>query len=73
VETYSIDVPGTRADGSLHLIERKTSTESLSPTGERATDKKIEQVNPGDPKLRSPRVGPGRRENGPGPRENGPQ
>ena len=49
VETYSIDVPGTAPDGSLHFIERKTSTESLSPTGERATDKKIEQVNPGDP------------------------
>src|SRR5271157_4242321 len=49
VETYSIDVPGTTRDGSLHLVERKTSTGSLSSTGERATEQKIEQTNPGDP------------------------
>ena len=49
VETYSIDVPGTTRDGSLHLVERKTSTESSSSTGKRATEKKIEQINPGDP------------------------
>jgi hypothetical protein len=48
-ETYSIDVPGTTRDGSLHLIERKTSTESASSTGERATEQKVEQTNPGDP------------------------
>jgi hypothetical protein len=49
VETYSIDVPGTTQDGSLHLVERKTSTESSSSTGERATQQKVEQINPGDP------------------------
>jgi len=49
VETYSIDVPGTTRDGSLHLVERKTSTESSSSTGERATEQKVEQINPGDP------------------------
>ena len=49
VETYSIDVPGTTRDGSLHLVERKTSTESSSSTGERATEQKVEQTNPGDP------------------------
>jgi hypothetical protein len=49
VETYSIDVPGTTQDGSLHLVERKTSTESSSSTGERATEQKVEQTNPGDP------------------------
>ena len=49
VESYSIDVPGTTRDGSLHLVERKTSTRSLSPTGERATEQKVEQINPGDP------------------------
>ena len=49
VETYSIDVPGTARDGSLHLIERRTSTESSSSTGERATEQKVEQTNPGDP------------------------
>jgi len=49
VESYSIDVPGTTRDGSLHLVERKTSTESSSSTGERATEQKVEQINPGDP------------------------
>jgi hypothetical protein len=49
VETYSIDVPGTTRDGSLHLVERKTSTESSSSTGERATEQRVEQTNPGDP------------------------
>ncbi len=49
VETYSIDVPGTTRDGELHLVERRTSTGSSSFTGERATDQRVEQTNPGDP------------------------
>ena len=49
VESYSIDVPGATRDGSLHLIERKTSTENSSSTGDRATEQKVEQINPGDP------------------------
>jgi hypothetical protein len=49
VETYSIDVPGTTRDGSLHLVERKTSPESSSSTGKRETEQEIEQINPGDP------------------------
>jgi hypothetical protein len=49
VETYSIDVPGITRDGSLHLVERKTSIVSPSSTGERATEQKVEQTNPGDP------------------------
>ena len=49
VETYSSDIPGNSQDGSLHLVERKTSTESSSPTGERATQQKVEKTNPGDP------------------------
>ena len=47
-ETYSIDVPGTGEDGSLHLVERKTSIGSSSSTV-RATEQKVEQTNPGDP------------------------
>lgn len=50
VETYSLDVPGTTRDGSLRLVERKTSTGSSSSTGERATEQKVEQTNPGDPR-----------------------
>lgn len=49
LETYSIDVPGTARDGRLHLIERQTNTESSSSTGERTTEQKVEQINPGDP------------------------
>ena len=49
VESYSTDVPGAARDGSLHLVERKTSTESSSSTGQRATEQKVEQINPGDP------------------------
>ena len=64
VETYSIDVPGTTRDGSLHLVERKTGTESSSSTGERATEQKVEQINPGDPDSGLPRVRIGRRQDG---------
>ena len=49
VETYSIDVPGATRDGSLHLVERKSSSEGSSYTGERATEQRIDQTNPGDP------------------------
>jgi hypothetical protein len=49
VETYSIDPPGTTRDGGLHLVERTTSTESSSSTGKRATEQRVEQINPGDP------------------------
>ena len=48
VETYSIDVPGTTPDGTLHLIERKTSTEYPSSAGARATEQRVEQIDPGD-------------------------
>lgn len=49
VESYSIDVLGTTRDGSLHLIERKTSISRSSSTGEQSTEQQVEQINPGDP------------------------
>lgn len=49
VETYSIDVPGTTRDGNLHLVERTTSTGRSRSTGERVTERRVEQINPGDP------------------------
>ena len=49
VESYSVDVPGTTRDGSLHLIERKTSISRSSSTGDRSTEQQVEQINPGDP------------------------
>jgi hypothetical protein len=51
VETYSIDVPWATRDGSLHLVERTTSTERSSSTGEQATEQKVELTNPGNPAL----------------------
>lgn len=49
VETYSVDVPGTTPDGSLHLVERKTSIDRSSSTGERSTEQQLERINPGNP------------------------
>jgi len=49
VEIYSLDTPGTTPDGSLHLVERSTSTHRTSATGEQITEKQVDQVNPGDP------------------------
>jgi len=50
IESFSIDVPGTTRDGSLHLVERRTSTARSNSTGERVTEQKVEQTNPGDPR-----------------------
>ena len=49
VETFSAYVPGRTQDGSLHLVERTTSSMRSSSTGERTTEQKVEQTNPGDP------------------------
>lgn len=68
VETYSIDVPGTTRDGTLHLIERRSSISRSSSSGEQSTEEQVEQINPGDPAagLRVyVSVSPLRRENSP--------
>jgi len=49
VETYSIDVPGKTPDGSLHLVERATTVQRTTATGEQITDQRVEQPNSGDP------------------------
>ncbi len=49
VETYSIDVPGAAQDGSLHLVERATTAQRTSSTGQQTTEQQVEQTNPGDP------------------------
>lgn len=51
VETYSIDVPGSTQDGDLHLVERTTTAQSTSSTGQQTTAKKVERPDPGDPVL----------------------
>jgi hypothetical protein len=49
VETYSVDVPGSTRDGSLHLVERATTAQRTSSTGQQTTTQQVEQLNPGDP------------------------
>lgn len=49
VESYSIDVPGTPRDGSLHLVERAVATETAGSTGRQDVQRKVEQLDPGDP------------------------
>jgi len=49
VETYSISIPGSVGDGSLHLVMRATTAQQTSSTGQQVTDQEVEQANPGDP------------------------
>jgi hypothetical protein len=49
VETYSISVPGAVGDGSLHLVERATTAQQTSSSGQQVTEQQVEQANPGDP------------------------
>jgi hypothetical protein len=49
VETYSTDLPGSARDGSLHLVQRVTTTQPASSTGQQTTVQQLEQPNPGDP------------------------
>jgi hypothetical protein len=49
VETYSLDAPGSTRDGSLHLVERATTAQRTSSTGQQTTEQQVEQPNPGDP------------------------
>jgi len=49
VETYSVDAPGSARDGSLHLVERATTAQRASSTGQQTTEQQVEQPNPGDP------------------------
>jgi hypothetical protein len=47
VETFSADVPGSAGDGSLHLVERTTTLQNTSSTGQQATQRQVERRNPG--------------------------
>lgn len=49
VERYSVDVPGAARDGSLHLVERSTTTQRTSATGQQDAGRQVEQPDPGDP------------------------
>jgi hypothetical protein len=49
VETYSLDVPGSARDGSLHLVERSTTSQRTNSTGQQTTEQQVEQPHPGNP------------------------
>src|ERR1035441_395654 len=49
VESYSVSVTGATPDGSLHLVERATTNQRTSSTGQQVSEQKVEQSNPGDP------------------------
>ena len=49
VETYSISVPGSVGDGSLHLVKRATTAQRPSSTGQQTIEQQVEQADPGDP------------------------
>jgi hypothetical protein len=49
VETYSVDVPGSTGDGSLHLVERAITAQRTSSTGQQTTEQQVERPTPGDP------------------------
>jgi hypothetical protein len=48
---YSIDLPGTTRDGELHLVQRKTTTQSLGSNGQQTSVQQVERPNPGDPRA----------------------
>jgi hypothetical protein len=48
-ETYSLDVPGSSRDGSLHLVEKQTTRQPAAVSGEQTTEQTIERPTPGDP------------------------
>ncbi len=49
VDTYSLDVPGSARDGSLHLVQRASTSQRTNSTGQQTTEQQVEQPNPGDP------------------------
>jgi len=49
VENYSVDMLGTSRDGSLHLVQRVTSTENTDSTAQETVVRQVEEPNPGEP------------------------
>lgn len=49
VENYSVDMLGASRDGSLHLVQRVTSSQSTNSTGQQTTVRHVQEPNPGDP------------------------
>jgi len=49
VETYSVNVPGRALDGNLHLVQRATTAQHTSATGEQITEQKVEVSHSGEP------------------------
>ena len=48
-EVYSVDVPGSARDGSLHLVERASVAQHTTSMGQQTTQRQVEQPDPGNP------------------------
>jgi hypothetical protein len=49
VENYSVDMLEAARDGSLHLVQRVTSTETTDSAGQQTVVRQEEEPNPGEP------------------------
>jgi hypothetical protein len=49
VENYSVDMLGASRDGSLRLVQRVTSSQSIDSTGQQTTVRHVQEPNPGEP------------------------
>jgi len=47
VETYSVDLPGSTRDSSLHLVDRATTVQHTSLTGDQTTEQQVEHQRSG--------------------------
>jgi hypothetical protein len=50
-DDYSLDVPGAAEDGGLHLVQRATTTQSTTSTGQQTNTTQIAKPNPADPRA----------------------
>lgn len=48
-ETYSVDLPGTPRESSLHPLQRLTTTSKIGADGRQTTQTTVRQPNPGSP------------------------
>jgi len=48
-ETYSTNIPGQAGDDSLQLVNRASTVQRTTASGQKSTTRQIEQTNPADP------------------------
>jgi len=48
-DVYSVNVPGAAQDGSLHLVQRASTSQRTGSGGQQVTEHQVEQPDPGNP------------------------